>query len=126
MVCGDETVFRGITGLLLVNVGESATNGLPRFFKSQGTSTTTSHSENVNVSVELMLNVEKFSSRDLNDGVIWTEISQGGDHNDPLVCLLLDEQSISEFRVDTPYFFRLRGVSVPQELYGLVPFRRLL
>ena len=70
MVCGDETVFRGITGLLLVNVGESATNGLPRFFKSQGTSTTTSHSENVNVSVELMLNVEKFSSRDLNDGVI--------------------------------------------------------
>ena len=70
MVCGDETVFRGITELLLVNVSEGATNGLPWLFKRQGTSTTTSHSENVNVSVELILNVEKFSSRDLNDGVI--------------------------------------------------------
>ena len=70
MVCGDETVLRGITGLLLVNVGESATNGLPWFFKGQGTSTTASHSENINVSVELILNVEKFPSRDLDDGVI--------------------------------------------------------
>ena len=70
MVCGDETVFRGIAELVLVNVGKSATNGLPWFFKSQGTSTTASHSEDINVSVELILNVEKFPSRDLDDSVI--------------------------------------------------------
>jgi hypothetical protein len=53
---------------------------LPGFFQSQGHSAAATHSEYIDISVQLITSFEKETARDGDDGIIGPKIGKRGDH----------------------------------------------
>lgn len=53
---------------------------LPGFYQSQGHSAATTHSEYIDIGIELITSIEKESAGDGNDGVVRSKVGKRGNH----------------------------------------------
>ena len=53
---------------------------LPGFFQSQGHSAAATHSEYIDVGVQLITSIEKESAGDRDDGVVGSKVGKRGNH----------------------------------------------
>lgn len=53
---------------------------LPGFFQSQGHSAAATHSEYIDVGVQLITSIEKESTGDRDDGVVGSKVGKRGNH----------------------------------------------
>lgn len=60
---------------------------LPRFFQSQGHSATATHSEYIDICVQLITSFEKETARDGDDGIVGTKVGKRGDHESAIFRL---------------------------------------
>jgi hypothetical protein len=53
---------------------------LPGFFQSQRHSAAATHSEYIDIGVQLITSIEKETARDRNDGVVGSKVGKRGNH----------------------------------------------
>jgi hypothetical protein len=75
---------------------------LPGLFQSQGHSAAATHSEYINIGVQLITSIEKETARNRNDGVVGSKVRKRGNHEGAIFRLLRgtdgNGQSICEER----------------------------
>jgi hypothetical protein len=60
---------------------------LPGFFQSQGHSAAATHSEYIDIGIELITSIEEESARDRNDCVVGSKVGERGNHEGAIFCL---------------------------------------
>jgi hypothetical protein len=60
---------------------------LPGFFQSQGHSAAATHSEDVDIGVQLITSFEKGTARNRDDCIVGSKVGKRGDHEGAMFCL---------------------------------------
>jgi hypothetical protein len=60
---------------------------LPGFFQSQGHSAAATHSEEIDIGVQLITNFKKETTRNRDDGIVGSKVGKRGNHEGAIFCL---------------------------------------